>query len=158
MHILTSHVSSTKLEIGVVTPPQRMENGRMKNGEWGKRGANKIASPWRKCDTPLWPVENGEWLCGETFAQNFFSILHSSPVEEKKFSSFSILQSPRMGPPPFKRACHIPILHSLENGKKEVWQPLMLMLLWLGNVAQWKSPTHLSLKVDSLSHTSNRWP
>ena len=30
------------------------------NGEWGKRGANTIASPWRKVWHPLWPVENGE--------------------------------------------------------------------------------------------------
>jgi hypothetical protein len=29
-------------------------------------------------------MENGEWLCGETFAQEVFSTLHSSPVEEKK--------------------------------------------------------------------------
>jgi len=34
--------------IGVVTPLWRMENGRMENGELGKGGANRIASPWRK--------------------------------------------------------------------------------------------------------------
>jgi hypothetical protein len=58
-----------------------------------------IASPWRKCDTPLWPVENGEWLCSETFAQEVFSILHS-PISvigpsasqgERATSPFSIL-------------------------------------------------------------------
>ena len=38
----------------------------------------------------------------------------------KKFSPFSILQSPRMGPPPFKES--VPRPHSLfsKNGKKEV--------------------------------------
>jgi hypothetical protein len=69
-----------------------------------KEEAIKIASPWRKCDTPLWPVENGEWLCGETFAQEVFSIL----------------QSPRMGPPPFKESVPRPHSPFSENGKKEV--------------------------------------
>jgi hypothetical protein len=49
-------------------------------------------------------------LCGKTFTQEVFSILHSSPVEEKKFSPFSILNLRRMGLRLSRRACHIPIL------------------------------------------------
>jgi hypothetical protein len=69
-------------------------------------------------------VENGEWrmeitresACGKTFAQEAFSILHSSLVEEKN----EILDLQRMGPPPFKES--VPHLHAMkiENGKKEV--------------------------------------
>jgi hypothetical protein len=55
-------------------------------------------------------------LCGKTYAQEVFSILHSSPVVEKN----EILNLQRMGPPPFKE--NVPRPHSLkiENGKKEV--------------------------------------
>jgi hypothetical protein len=65
-------------------------------------------------------MENEEWLCGETFAQEVFSILHSLPVEEKKFSSFFILRALRMGPPPFKKSVPRPHSSFSENGKKEV--------------------------------------
>jgi hypothetical protein len=68
----------------------------------------------RGCHTSL---ENGEWLCD---AQEVFFILHSSPVEEKEFSPFSILQSPRMGPPPFKESVPSPHSPFFENRKKEV--------------------------------------
>ena len=87
------------------------------DGEWGKRGANKIASPWRKCDTPImWPVENGEWRMGITrelacgknlcYAQprpppqikhiDPPTVKEATPSEEpshNKFSPFSILHS-----------------------------------------------------------------
>jgi hypothetical protein len=55
-------------------------------------------------------------LCGKTFAQKVFSILHSSPVEEKN----GILNLQRMGPPPFKESVPRPQSLKLENGKKEV--------------------------------------
>jgi hypothetical protein len=53
-------------------------------------------------------------LCGKTFAQEVFFILHSSPVEEKN----GILNLQRMSLPPFKESVRRP--HSLmtENGKK----------------------------------------
>jgi hypothetical protein len=54
------------------------------------------------------PVEKQE-LCGKTFAQEVFSSLHSSPMEDKN----GILNLQRMGPPPFKGSvprCHVPIL------------------------------------------------
>ena len=38
--------------MGVVTPSRRSENGFSENGEGGKRGASRIASPWRGV-TPL---------------------------------------------------------------------------------------------------------
>jgi hypothetical protein len=55
-------------------------------------------------------------LCSKTFAKEIFSILRSSPKEEKN----GILNLQRMGPPPFKES--MPRHHSLkiENGKKEV--------------------------------------
>jgi hypothetical protein len=55
-------------------------------------------------------------LCGKTFAQEVFSILHSSPVEEKN----EILNLQRMGPPPFKKSLPRPHSLKIENGKKEV--------------------------------------
>jgi hypothetical protein len=45
------------------------ENGEWENGEWRmeneeKKGANRIASPWRMCDTPI--VAHEEWRMGIT--------------------------------------------------------------------------------------------
>jgi hypothetical protein len=53
-------------------------------------------------------------LCGKTFAQEVFSILHSSPMEEKN----GILNLHRMGPPPFKESVPRPHSLKIENGKK----------------------------------------
>jgi hypothetical protein len=139
--------------IGVVTPPRRMENGRIRKQE---EPIGYIASPWRKCDTPLWPVENGEWelplpsACGKNLCSLYSHVRIWSPFSHpsctfcsvdsrwkkqpqvknnktlhKKFSPFSILQSPRMGPPPFKESVPRPHSAFSENGKKEVWQPLI---------------------------------
>jgi hypothetical protein len=55
-------------------------------------------------------------LCGKTFAQEVFSILHSSSVEEKN----GILNLQRMGPPLFKESVPRPRSLKIENGKKEV--------------------------------------
>ena len=60
-------------------------------------------------------------LCGKTFTQEVFSILHSSPVEEKN----GILNFQRMYPPPFKESVPHPHSLKIENGKKEVRQPLV---------------------------------
>ena len=54
------------LKIGVVTPPQRMENGRMENEE--KEEPIRYLLHGERCDTPLWPVENGEWRMRITIA------------------------------------------------------------------------------------------
>ena len=48
---------SIKILAGVVTPPRRMENG-----GWGKKRANRIASPWRK----VWHPNCGAWRMGFT--------------------------------------------------------------------------------------------
>ena len=128
------------------------------NGERGKRRANRVASPWRKCDTPI--VARGEWrmgithestcgknscsaqprpppqikhseppptveeatpcekqkLCGKTFAQEVFSILHFSPVKEKN----GILNLQRMGPPSAFQKKHAtsPFSEDLKMGRK----------------------------------------
>jgi hypothetical protein len=55
-------------------------------------------------------------LCDKTFTQEVFSILHSSPVEEKN----GILDLLRMGPPPFKESVPCPHSLKIENRKKEV--------------------------------------
>jgi hypothetical protein len=55
-------------------------------------------------------------LCDKTFAQEVFSILHSSPVEEKN----EILNLHIMSPPPFKENVPCPHFSEVENGKKEV--------------------------------------
>jgi hypothetical protein len=55
-------------------------------------------------------------LCGKTFAQEVFFILHSSPVKEKN----EILNLQRMNPPPFKESVPRPHSQKIENGKKEV--------------------------------------
>jgi hypothetical protein len=55
-------------------------------------------------------------LCGKTFAQEVFSILHSSHVEEKN----GILNLQIMSPPPFKESVSRPRSLKIENGKKEV--------------------------------------
>jgi hypothetical protein len=55
-------------------------------------------------------------LCGKTFAQEVFFILHFSPAEEKN----GILNLQRMGPPPFKESVPRPHSMKIENGKKEV--------------------------------------
>ena len=54
-------------------------------------------------------------ICGKIFAQEVFSILHSSHADEKKFSSFFILRLP-----PFKESVPHPRSLKIENGKKEV--------------------------------------
>jgi hypothetical protein len=61
------------------------------------------------------PVEKHK-LCGKTFAQEVFFILHSSPMEDKN----KILNLQRMGPPPFKGSVPRPHSLKIENGKKEV--------------------------------------
>jgi hypothetical protein len=55
-------------------------------------------------------------LCGKTFAQEVFSILHSSPVKEKN----EILNLQRMDPPPSKESVPCPYYLKIKNGKKEV--------------------------------------
>ena len=77
--------------LGVVTPSRRSENGFSENGEWGKRGANRIASPWRKVWHPFVAFsENGEWKKRprernmRPAVKPSPRILHSSPAEEKK--------------------------------------------------------------------------
>jgi hypothetical protein len=45
-------------------------------------------------------------LCGKTFPQEVFFILHSSPVEEKS----EILNLQSMGPPPFKESLPCPYI------------------------------------------------
>jgi hypothetical protein len=63
-------------------------------------------------------MENG--FAMKPLHKKFSPFFISSPVEEKKFSPFSILQSPRMGPPPFKESVPRPHYAFYENGKKEV--------------------------------------
>ena len=70
--------------LGVVRPSRRSENG-----DWGKRGANRIDSPWRKVWHPFVAFsENGEWRPRrwETRGMrwNFFENSPSSPAEQKK--------------------------------------------------------------------------
>ena len=60
-------------------------------------------------------------LCRKTFAWEVFSILHFSPLEEKN----EILNLHRMDPPPFMEGMPRPHSLRIENGKKEVWQPLI---------------------------------
>jgi hypothetical protein len=55
-------------------------------------------------------------LCGKTFAQEVFPILHSSPVKEKN----EILNLQIMGLPPFKKSVPRPHSLKIENGKNEV--------------------------------------
>jgi hypothetical protein len=57
-------------------------------------------------------------LCGKTkFAQEVFSILHSSPNMKEKNE---ILNLQRMGPPPSKESVPCPHYLKIKNGKKEV--------------------------------------
>ena len=55
-------------------------------------------------------------LCRKTFAQEVFSILHFSLLEEKN----EILNLHRMDPPPFMESMPRPHSLRIENGKKEV--------------------------------------
>ena len=73
--------------LGVVTPSWRLENGFLENGDWGKRGANRIDSPWGKVWHPFVafskyedPVGEKHKACGE----NSPRIPHSLSTEEKK--------------------------------------------------------------------------
>jgi hypothetical protein len=79
-------------------------------------------------------------FCGEPFAQEFFFILHSSPVEENPFFTCGgeewNSQSSENGLSAFQGES-VPRAHSLkiENGKKEVRQPLLSWVVesWLNN-------------------------
>ena len=76
--------------VGVVTPSPRSENGFSEkfNGEWGKREANRIASPWRKVWHPFVPSRRMEmalqgWNKWEE-VRSSQRMAHSSSPEEKK--------------------------------------------------------------------------
>jgi hypothetical protein len=98
----------------------------MENGEWElpvsqhvvriyalfTRSARHSEPPTVKEATP----GEKQKLFSKTFAQEVFSILHSSPVEEKN----GILNLQRIGPPPFKESVPHPHSLKIENGKKEV--------------------------------------
>ena len=111
--------------LGVVTLSRRSENG-----EWGKRGANIIASPWKKVWHPFVAFsENGEWrmigekheACNETFSENSpfftrggeevrFSILQGWALHHsRRGCHFTILRPPRMG----GKRCDNPYCHHL---------------------------------------------
>jgi hypothetical protein len=49
----------------------------------------------------------------------------NSKTLHEMFSPFFILQSPRMDSPPFKESVPRPHSPFFENGKKEVWKPLL---------------------------------
>ena len=141
------------MTLGVVTPFPRSENGFSENGEWGKRGANRIASPWRKVWHPFVAFsENGEWRMTITIfppacGKNVCSIHMHIPLQGWKrweavksgeffsknspfFISRGEVRVPILREWTLRTWCHVTILRPWRMGGKGCDNPYFQPTMW----------------------------
>ena len=128
VHFLLKHPT-----IGVVTPSPSSENGFSENGDWGKRGTNRIASPWRKVWNPFVAFsENREWKLENEVrsGEKRWIILREWPILHSKGEEVRVSILWEWTLRRSRTDCHVTILRPWRMGLKGCDNPKCICESW----------------------------